>query len=185
MNPRAEAAAIALRDELVKKPAPLKLYEIATAFELIEAALVESGGEWTDDIATQLDALEGALEWKVENICRLIQSNTRTSEAYKAERERLQGHEDSHRRIAANLKAYLFTQLERIGKDKVDAGVFKVALQNNSRPSIEWSGDAVAIPEPFRRTVFELDGNRAYDAFRAGGLPEGFVVKLGRHIRVR
>lgn len=184
MTPAQQAAAVALRDELEKKPPALKLYEIATAFELIDAALEASGGEWTEDIAAQMEGLEGALEWKAENICRLIQQHTRTSEAFKAERERLQAHEDSHRRSASNLKAYLFSQLERIGREKLDAGVFKVRVQKNSRPSIEWTGEPRLIPEPFRRTLHEVDGTAAYDAYRAGGLPEGFAVRLGKHLRV-
>lgn len=185
MTPEALKVSRELAETLKEKPAPaLKLYEIATAYEMIELALEESGGEWTPEIEAHLDALSDSLERKVENIARLIQQHTRTQEAFKAERERLETHEASHRRAAANLKAYLFTQLERIGKDRVDAGIFRVRIQKNSRPSIEWTEDPVTIPEPFRRTKHELDGTAAYDAWKAGGLPDGFDVKLGKHLRV-
>lgn len=169
-----------------KKPRPaLTLYEIANAFEVVEDALLENGGDLTDEIVALLDQAEGALEWKVERICRLIRNHEGTSIAFKTERERLQAHERAHARSAESLKTYLFQQLTRIGKDKVNAGVFKVALQHNSRPSIAWQGEPDTIPGEFKRVKIELNGDAAYAAYKANALPSGFTVVTGLHVRIR
>lgn len=177
-----------LGEVLVKEPrAPLRLYEIADALESIEDTLLENGGELTPELEAALEALEGTLEQKAERICRVIRNHDASAKAFDAEIERLRGHKKAHENTVARLKDYLKTVLVRLDRTKVDAGVFKVALQNNSRPAIRWTLDPAAIPEQLRRVPpAEVDGDAAYEAWKKDRqLPPGFEVELGSHIRIR
>lgn len=172
---------------LMNEPArAIPLYQIPDAFEAIENALLENGGDLTPELEAELDAIEGVLEWKAERICRLIRNNEASAKAYGEEIDRLQAHKRTHENTVDRLKRYLQSTMERLDRDKINAGVFKVALQKNSRPSIRWNGDVNDIPERYKRVTVELNGATAYEDFKADvTLPNGFEVQLGKHVRVR
>lgn len=184
MNPAMQKLGEALTQEPPRKA--IRLYEITDALDNIEAALLESNGVLSDEMEAELEAMELAFDEKVERICRVITNNERTAAAYADEIDRLALHRDAHERTAKRLKEYLKGAMLVLGRDKVSAGVFKVAIQNNSRPSISWTLAPEDIPEPFKRIRVELNGTAAYDAYRdKGTLPEGFEIVNGQHVRIR
>lgn len=175
-----------LGEHLTREPASvLHLYELPDAFDAIEAELLENGGELTPELEARLEALEGTLETKAERICRVIRNNDASAKAFKDEMDRLGAHRQTHENVVKRLKGYLQSVLTRMGRDKLAAGMFKVAIQNNSRPSITWTGSMEDLPPGFKRVRIEMDGDAAYDAHRAAALPEGFEVVTGKHLRIR
>lgn len=167
-------------------PTILRLYEIPDAFEAIETILLENGGDLTPELEAQLDAIEGALEWKAERICRVIRNNDASADAYANEIARLQAHKRTHENTVGRLKDYMESVMVRMDRTSIAAGIFKVALQKNSRPSIRWTGDANDLPERYKRVTIEANNQVAYDDWKADVvLPNGFEVQLGKHVRVR
>lgn len=163
----------------------LSLYDITDALLAIEDELYENGGELTEELEARMDALEGSLDSKVDRICCMIQNNQRAAEAAKAEVDRMAALAKSRTRIADGLKAYVLAMLTRLERSKVDTDRFKVRVQNNSRPAIQWTRESNDIPEPYRRVVVQLDGDKAYQEYKTSKtLPEGFEVKLGSHLRI-
>ena len=164
----------------------LKLYEIADELRDIEDALIEAEGELTPEIEARMEAAEMAFEDKVRRICEIRQNMLRTAEAYQAEIDRLSVRVRGLGKSADSLKGYLFEQMERAGKQKIEVPPFRLAIQPNGRPSIRWTLNPEAAPERFRRVDVRIDGDAAYREWReTGELPEGFLVDIGRHLRVR
>lgn len=161
----------------------LKLWEITDELDAIGEALAESGGELSPELEAELDALQGALEEKVERIALFIRECEANADATEAEERRLAAIRNAFQSKAKGLKSYLLAHLERTGRSAVNTPLARVRIQANSRPSIRFAGSE--IPEEFRRVEIALDGQRAYEAWKAGTpLPEGFVVDLGRHLRI-
>jgi len=164
----------------------LRLYEIPDAYEAIEAELIENGGELTPALEAMLNALDGVLEDKAERICRIVKNHEGSAQAFDAEIARLESHKSAHTNAAKRLKDYLYATMLRLDRGKIDAGVFKLAIQKNGRPAIAWPLNTEQLPERFRRIRIELDGNAAYEAVKAGEeLPAGFIVSHGTHLRIR
>jgi hypothetical protein len=161
-----------------------KLYELPAFFRFLDDAIDDAGGEITPEIQEQIDALESNLEDKADAICALVRSAEAEDVAVQAEIDRLMARRNAARSRSHNLKRYMLACLEQIGRDRVDGPRFKVRVQRNSTPSIEWTGEPDAIPDGFRRVVVEVDGKAAREAFKAGTLPVGFSASVGRHLRI-
>src|SRR5690606_10052622 len=90
-------------------PAPLPLYEIDAELEALEAALLDAGGEITDDLeATYHDLLDMRAE-KVAGYVAVIRRLELSADAYDAEVKRLTAHRNAMRSSAQRLKERLCT----------------------------------------------------------------------------
>lgn len=163
----------------------MRLYEITGVLVDIEEMLIENDGVLTEEMEQLLDEMTAAFPEKVDGIASLVQQFGRMGEAAKAEAKRLADLAQARSNAAERLKAYLLREMKRVGKMKVETGRFVVRVQGNSRPSIAWAGTEETIPAEFRRVRVELDGAAAYEAHKAGRLPEGFEVNTGSHIRIQ
>ena len=161
----------------------LRLYELADAYEQIAETLIENGGELTPELAAALDAIEGAFEAKVERVALYVRNLLVTADAADAEAARLAALVHSRRQGAEGLKGYLMVQLDRVQKPKVETPLVVVRIQKNSHPAIRWP-EALPIPENYQRVMVGLDGQKAYTDWKAGALPEGFIIEQGRHLRI-
>lgn len=160
-----------------------------TLYELTDelAAVLEAGedGELPEDLEARLDDLLPQFDQKVDNICRLMAEISARAEGRINEAERLTALGRAGLRTVGRLKSYLKDSLERMGVKKIETPLFKVRVQNNSQPSIEYTGDVSQLPPTFRRTIIEPDKKAVLTAWKAGEeLPPGFVVEVGQHLRV-
>ena len=164
----------------------MKLYELPPIWAEITRQIDEAEGEMSPEVEAQLDALELELEAKVRGICGLIRESLGEAEAIQEEIDRLGGLEHAATNNAARLKKYLLENFTRMGIDRVDAGIFKVSVCANGRPSIEWEGDMEPLPDCYRVVKESVNYQLAYEHLRASGvLPPGFTVTRGRHLRIR
>lgn len=165
--------------------ATMTLYALTDALLELEDRLIEAGGVLDEETEAALEALEGAFSAKADSILALRQSLVRAAEAAKAEAERLRELATVRENAARSLADYLVREMTRRDLQQVETDRFRASICRNSRPSIRWTRDEDP-PEAYRRVRVELDGTAAYEAWRAGTpLPEGFVVELGLHLRVR
>jgi hypothetical protein len=163
----------------------MKLYQIPIAFSHLEQQLEASDGELSPEMEADLDKLEINLEQKINGLCGLIAHLQGESEVAKGEADRLDQLAFRRERTWRKLKEYLLKNLELLGRAGYETSLFKIRICNNSRPSIRWDQEPDKIPAEFVRTIRELDGQAAYRHWQAyHQLPEGFVVELGRHLRI-
>src|SRR5262249_31907538 len=149
----------------------MKLYELPIAFEHFADKLADQEGELTGELEIALGTLENELARLVDAICALVQRFTRQAEAAKAEADRLLNLPRVRANAAMRLKDYLKQHLECLRIRKYETNLFRVRVQANSRPSILWRDGAEAIPPAFRRLTIALDGDAAYEAWKANELP--------------
>lgn len=142
-------------------------------------------GEIPEDLAAELDAIDGTIEQKVEAICQIRAGLTYEGAAIDAEANRLKSRAASRHRQADALKRYLQECLERSGVKKVKTPLFTVWVQQ-STPSIAWDGLAEDVPEQFRRVRVEVDRQAAMNVWKqTGEVPAGFTISQGSHVVIR
>ena len=145
--------------------------------------LIENGGEITPEIEAELNGIAGAFEAKVERVALYVRNLLTTADAAASEADRLECLARSRRAAADGLKSYLLTQMDRLEKPKVETPLVKVRIQQNSRPAIAWP-EHLPIPEAYQRVTVSLDGQKAYQDWKAGDLPADFIVQQGKHLRI-
>ena len=163
----------------------MKLYELATKFQLLNEILETEGGELTPELEQKLNTLEGTLEDKIDSIGKVIQHLLGDAQKAKTEANRLTKLAVLREKATTRLKLYLLDNMKKIGRNSVETPLFRVRVQTNSRPSISWTGDIADLPIEYLRVKKELDNTAAYNTWRtAGKMPDGFVVEVGQHLRI-
>lgn len=158
----------------------LKLYEIAADIEAITEELVANGGEITDAIAAQLEAMEGAFAAKVERTALAIRNLEGTAKAASDEVERLSELASSRKKAAERLREYLAVCMEAANVPKVETPLVKARLQQ-ARESIVWTKPVEELPAEYQRITIAANLRRAHDTLDLGEtLPEGFEVREGK-----
>lgn len=159
------------------------LYELTGAYR----KLLDNDEE--DTGVNRIDLLEGlqdAIEIKTENICKVLRSLEEEQRAYENEAIRLRERASTIQGKIYGLKAYLQTNLENAGIDRVKTPLFSVALQNN--PFACEIMDLEALPAEWKRQVIEWKPDRKglIEHFKATGeIVPGASITRGRSLRIR
>ncbi len=162
----------------------MNLYEIANEYRIIDQSIDVAGGELTPEIEKALTELDATLADKVDGIGVVITESIAKGDAYTDEAERLKGRAKTAYAKAEGLRSYLLRALTHAGKKNASGALFSVSRQLASRPAIRWSAQA-PIPRSFVRIREELDSEKAFDAYKAGGLPDGFTVERKEFVTIR
>ena len=104
----------------------MNLYELSVAFQ--EVQNMELDPEVMQDT---LDSIEGTLESKLENTVKVIRNRKARITALKAEEDRLKKARQSEENAVKWLEMYVKDSLKLIGKNKYEAGMFKLSIQKN------------------------------------------------------
>lgn len=154
------------------------LYELATEMEeLLEAEEVSEGA---------LQVVFGDIQKKSENICQFLAVLDAEVNTYKAEEERLANRRKAMENRGKQIKEYFKQNMQRLGIDKINAGTFKVALQNS--PSSLVVEDAENIPAEFIDIIperKEVNKTRLKEALKNGQTIKGAFLNQDQHIRIR
>lgn len=131
----------------------MKLYEIKEQFKGLQA-LVDSGELTKEDIADTLESLDASLEEKVKNCLMIRQHYLAESAALDAEASRLIALQVAADKKAESLLEYVKLNMLSIGKDKLDAGLFKLTL----RKAVKKLGDIdeAKVPAEFFTVIPEV-----------------------------
>ena len=158
----------------------MKLYEITDEFlglDDIEDELI--------DIEVELNKLEIAFSEKAENIAKLVRSLEAQKDALATEAKRLTEKRDATQNRIDSLKAYLKAEMERIGRDKIQAGIFRVRLQN-SPLTIDIIEES-KIPDEFKSVeeIIKIDKRGIIELLKSTGeVPAGVTPIQRQHIRI-
>lgn len=146
----------------------LTLYAIDAELQALEDALIESGGEITDEVEAQHDQLLDLREGKVEGYLRVMRRLETTAEAVKAERQRLQESERRLGKAAQSLKDRLALSMQQRGETEFLTALGRVKLQQSGSPPVELSVEVDSLPEAFVRVKRSADLTALRDALRSG-----------------
>lgn len=154
----------------------MKLYEIAEMYAAMEAL------DDNIDITAALENIDGALEEKLENVAKLVRNLEAEAKAYEEEEKRLRAQKQAAKNRVESIKRYVKESLEEIGRDKVEAGIFKWSLQDG--PGRVEITDETKIPEEF--FVKEIKPLKAEikKAIEEGVITEGAEIVRDKSLRL-
>lgn len=125
----------------------MRLYELTKAYnDIKELDLTE------EEINALLDNVEGSIEEKVENTIYVMKENEGVVDAIDKEIARLNDMKKSLSAKNDTLKRYIDSSMQIIGKDKLNAGLFKISYRKSSSVVVT---DESLIPEQFMKIVPE------------------------------
>jgi predicted nuclease with TOPRIM domain len=159
----------------------MRLYELSTRYaELLELADSLDQETFQDTLLS----LEDAIEEKTENTAKLIKCLEADSKAIKEEEQRLADRRKALENRVADLKKYLFEQLEFAGLDKVKRPTITVSIQLNN-PSVEVLDESIIpsdymIPQPA-----SIDKKSILQALKDGAVIDGCQLKRTRGLRIK
>lgn len=155
----------------------MRLYEITDIYANLEAI------EDDVDISSALANVEGALEDKLESIAKVIKNLDAMAEAYEDEERRLRDKKLAAKKRIDGLKKYVKNNLEVIGKDKMEAGIFKWSLQY-SPPKLVIT-DESKIPDEFFVIERKPIKSEIKKAIEAEQTIDGAEIVREKHLRLR
>lgn len=155
----------------------MKLYELTEIYENIE--------NLDDDVnvASALATVDGELEDKLESIAKIIKNLDATAKAYEEEEKRLKARKMATKNRIDDIKRYVKENLEAMGKDKVEAGIFKWSLQFG--PGRVEITDETKIPEEFFVTEVKPLKTEIKKAIESGEITEGAEIVREKSLRLR
>lgn len=166
----------------------LSLYELSREWERIaelafeEADLAE--GQIPTNLADELKRLEGDIDSKLENCCKVVRDLDATSEKH---REASRHHAEKARRAEAHcerLKEYMQQEMVALGWDKRRCGLFTASIQKS--PPKVLVVDMDLIPHEFDKPVKrEVSLTEIGKALKDGREVAGVELVQSTHLRIR
>lgn len=155
----------------------MRLYEITEAYASLEAI------EDDVDVSSALANVEGALEDKLESIAKVIKNLDAMADAYEDEERRLRTKKQAAKKRVDGLKKYVKDNLEAIGKDKAEAGIFRWSLQY-SPPKLVITDESL-IPDEFFVIERKPIKSEIKKAIEAEQTIDGAEIVREKHLRLR
>lgn len=132
--------------------------------------------------------LETALEDeenKLQAYVHVIRNCETASDAMIEEANRLRNRAKALNNTAKHLKGVLQNVMAHEDKLQLPAGIFTIALQRNSQPTITLDCNVEDLPADYQRHSVEPDKVAIRDAWKRGETPDGVSVEFGHHVRIR
>lgn len=167
----------------------MKLYEIAETYNRFMQA-VEDGDVPDECIEDTLEAIQGELEDKVDNIACLIKSLVAETEAMKAEKKNLEARMKTKTNLAERLKAYVSDTMRNSGINKIETVRNKLSFRKSSSLFIENESEfirrAMEENESFLRyTEPEIDKNVVKDYLAMGKVIPGAEIRENYNLQIK
>lgn len=135
----------------------LTLHEITEELRALQDALIESGGEITDEMEEGFDALLEMEEDKTDGYIAVIRSLEEEAEALKREEKRLKKRRKARESSADSMKERLRMAMDIRGEEKREATLGTLRVQTASRRSVVIDVDEEELPEEFIRVRRSAD----------------------------
>lgn len=155
----------------------MKLYDIAEIYENLENIDDEVA------VAAAMDAVDAALEEKLESTAKVIRNLEAEADGLEAEEKRLKARKTAVKNRIADIKGYVQGNLEAMGKDKVTSGIFKWSIQANA-PSVNIL-DEDLIPDAYWKIERKPMKTEIKKAIETGELTEGVELVRTKSLRLR
>lgn len=165
----------------------MTLYEISANMLMVSALMDQA--ETDEDIQVALDtmeALEGDLIFKAEDIIKVCKNIEADIQAIDEETKRLQDMKTSRKNKVDRLKKYLKENMESVGLQKIDTPLFKIAIQKNGgKQKIAYDVDIDRLPAEFTITTISPDTEAIRKVLDAGESDLFHYEERGTSLRIR
>jgi len=159
------------------------LYQIVDSLSQILERAEEQGGELSDEDFSLLNELEGSFDEKGENIVKTIRSLLADAKRDREEAQFFQRRAQTAQKRAEWLKGYLLNEMEHLGLQKKQFGIFPTAVRTSPMPRVEVT-DLASVPEKYTVTTLEVLKKDAIADHRKGTQIPGLVFKYGKFLKI-
>ena len=123
----------------------MKLYDISNNLLVLQTMLDNAADELDRQCAIDtLESVEFDFNEKIENIVKLIRNWEGEAVAIENEKKRLSNRADSLNKNIAKLKEYMYTELKKLDRDKVQTDLFTVSVKKNPKKVVVL--DLLSVP---------------------------------------
>lgn len=159
----------------------MKLFELTQSYQQVLEIAEQLDAETLKDT---LDSINDAVEQKVENTAFVVKQLEANVSVIDEEIKRLQAMKGTQTNNIKSLKLYLQESMEKVGLDKVQGKLIKIAIQNNPQ-SVEVLNENVIPKNYFVEQNPKLDKKALLTDLKSGVQVEGVEIKQSRSLRIR
>ncbi|ENQ3106017.1 siphovirus Gp157 family protein [Bacillus cereus] len=160
----------------------MKLYELTSNFNELQQK-IEDGVD-QEVIYDTLQAIDEAIDDKMQGAALLIRNIEAQAEAIKVEEKRLGDRRKAFENNVKNIKDYLYGQMVAVDKRRVKGALITVGIQKNPA-SLDIAIDAVIPPEYMIPQEPKVDKKALLAAVKDGMQWDGITLKQGESVRIR
>ena len=160
----------------------MKLYELTQSYQDI-LDLAESA-EDNQYLYEALETIEDEFNSKLENIGKVIQTLDADTQAIDYEIKRLQEKKKALNSNKVNLKRYVETEMQKLGKRKIKTPLFTFGIQANA-PSLDIIDDRYIPKEFYEPQEPKLNKRELLKALKQGDTIKGVEIKQTEGLRIR
>lgn len=158
----------------------MNLYKLTQNYQNVLEIAEQLDAETLKDT---LDSIDEAINDKVENTAYVIKQLDANVAAIDTEIKRLQAMKSAQSNNAKNLKLYIQESMEKVGLDKVQGNLIKVAIQNNPASVVVTDEKKLAKyfveqPPQLNKTILKQDLKNGLEV-------DGAELQSTRSIRIR
>lgn len=136
----------------------MRLFKISHDYRAVLDRVDDAEGVLDDTLEADLDAVQGALEEKVEAVVVVMRELDAEAAALKAEEQRLAMRRKAREANAERLRAYTARCLGMAGTRKIATPLAVVSLRATT--SVDVACAPESLPEAFRRTKVEVSADK-------------------------
>ena len=159
----------------------MKLFELTQSYQQVLEIAEQLDAETLKDT---LDSINDAVEQKVENTAFVVKQLEANVSVIDEEIKRLQAMKGTQTNNIKSLKLYLQESMEKVGLDKVQGKLIKIAIQNNPQ-SVEVLNENVIPKNYFVEQKPKLDKKALLAELKKGAEIDGVEIKQSRSLRIR
>ncbi len=151
------------------------LYELTSDMLQLQEMMDDPDVEVSDEcLKDTFESIEGELDDKIDNYCRLIRNFEKQAALIKEEKTRLTARQASAEASAQRLKSALTRCLMQLGKEKYKTAFFSLYGFKTNKMS-KYSKADVPDEYKFEKTIYEVDESRIKTALAENGGNLGWV----------
>jgi hypothetical protein len=134
------------------------LYELGEEFASLEAILIETGGEWTEEVEAKFAELGELQADKIDAYASLCRSQDAYQRALKDEENALRDKRKTSENLVARLRSRLFDYMQARGVKEIRGHIWKAAIQaNGGMRSLTLIVAPEQLPAEFQVVTIEAD----------------------------
>lgn len=160
------------------------IFNIQTEYKSIIKALIDNGGELTDELQTEIEISQKELYKKTESYSWAIKEIDGEISIIKEEIERLQGLINSRDKAIKRMKDVILNAMETFEIDKIETPLIKISIRESE--AVEVINEA-QIPDIYfsKKTTEMLSKTMIKEAIKSGASIDGAIIKINKSLQIK
>ena len=168
---------------------PFTLFDLTKEIKAIILDIVDAEIAGDKDevkaLMAELDEFYDARESKHEGYVKVIKNSLAGAENHQSVSDEFGKRATALKNLAKRLKETLLDDMEQHGEEAVPAGIFKIARQQNSVPTVNVLIPDEDLPAEYQNVTVEADKTALRRAIKNGTEIDGVDMEYGEHVRIR